>query len=688
VRILVLDGETSLHNKGETAVGNFTADPWHPDNWLVWLGVKWLRDDLSVQKATQTFRFQSKGTVNVPAPKVADDGLMLVGVNIKFDIEYLCGPNNQSAAAWRQLMDDPRVRVWDCMQAEFRLRGQSQINPSMDWCCERRGWEVKPGRLKEYWSAGISTEDIPDEEVKPYLEHDINTTHRLFVDQVREATERGLMPLMRMEMDAIAATCVMEINGMTFDKVGALTKLDEELQPKVDEYMDWLVEYIAKDLKVPAHVVNPNSNPFMNAYLYGGPWKYKLNEPMYEEDGTPVVFKSGKKKGEHKKRWNEYTLELPRKVPAKVKLTSTDEESLVKLKPKVSQELQGFIDILLKLRAVSKEAKTYFKGYSALTYPDGFIHGNLNHSIVATGRLSASAPNLQNAAHGPIRRHFLSRYVDGHLLEVDLSQIEVVVQGFLSQDAQLMADIIAGVDFHSKRAAAANGATYDDVRAAYKAEDPYWTKKRKEAKVFSFQRAYGAGAPKIAVTTGMDIGDVEALIRAEEEMYPGVVDYQNECIKQVNRSTAERDGQVCGVLTTQTGAEYRFFREKYKGELGYKPTTIKNYPVQGMAGDIIKLILGQLRQFLWNYNVEHLAGSQPVLVIMTVHDSVVFDVPAWVDLKDLATRLVNLFVGVREVIRKRFGFEFNLPIKAEAEAGRNWYKYHAEHNPDGMRGVH
>ena len=678
MQILVFDAETSLHNKGETAVGNFPADPWHPDNWVVWLGMKWLRDDLSTRKGTQLFRFRDKKSVRIPAPKVTDEGLLLVGHNVKFDVEYLCGPNNQCAAEWRALIQDPRVRFWDTQVVEFRLRGQAVISPSMDWCCEQRGWEVKPGRLKEYWKNGVSTEDIPDNEVEPYLTHDIETTAKLFIQQVEWATARGLMPLLRLEMDAYASTTVMEVHGMHFDKAGAMRVFEEELLPAIEVLLNDIRKPLAQELGAPEDVINPNSNPFITAYLYGGTWKYKVQELMYEDDGTPVVFKSGKRKGEHKKRWNEYEVELPRKVPTTCKLSSVDEETLVKLKPRLSDKLKPFIDQLLKLRALTKEAKTYFKGYSSLTYPDQKIHGNLNHAIVATARLSASAPNLQNAAHGLIRKHFISRYEGGHLLEVDLSQIEVVVQAFLSQDAQLIADIIAGVDFHSKRAAAAAHVDYETVREAYLAEDPHWTKQRKKAKVFSFQRAYGAGAPKIAVTTGMDIKEVEELIRAEEEMYPGVVEYQQECIKAVNRSTAERDGIVCGSLSTQFGSEYRFQREKFKGEWGYKPTTIKNYPVQGMAGDIIKLILGGLRKFLYDYNREHQApgGHDPVLMVMTVHDSVIFDVPPTVSMRHLATQLIELFVGVRDVIQRRFGFEFNVPIKADAEYGEDWYEMH------------
>jgi len=689
MQILVFDTETSLHNKGETKVGSFTADPWHPENWIVWLGMRFLRDDLSTRKATQTFRFQTRELVAIPAPRVAD-GLLLVGHNIKFDLEYLAGPGHQYNREWRALINNPKVLLWDTMQAEFRMRGQSVINPSLDYCCEQRNLPLKDNRMKEYWNAGVSTEDIPDCEVEPYLIGDVDNTTEVFRSQVAWAVEHGVMPLMRMEMDAIAATCVMEINGMAFDKQGAMEALESELQPELDALYSEVAGAFAERLEVPVEAINPNSNPFLNAFLYGGEWSYRLQELMYTPEGEAVLFKSGKKKGEHKKRWNDYEKVLPRLVPAKCKLTGVDEETLGKLKPSLDEDTSSLLDKLLKLREVSKEAKTYYRGYSSLTWPDGLIHGNLNHSITATARLSSSSPNLQNAAHGRIRKYFGSRYEGGHLLEVDLSQIEVVVQAFLSQDAQLIADIEAGTDFHSKRAAAAAGVEYETVLAAYKAEDPYWTAKRKGAKQFSFQRAYGAGAPTISASTGMSIKDVEQLILAEETMYPGVVQYQNDCIKAVTQSTAMRDGVTCGSLSTATGSEYRFQREQRKGEWTYKPTTIKNYPVQGFAGDIIKLILGGIRKFLWNYNRQYRESLThgEVLVIMTVHDSVIFDVPAWVALKELTKLLIALFISVRSMLLKRFGIDFNVPVKADAEAGRNWYKYHAEKNPHGMRGVH
>jgi DNA polymerase I-like protein with 3'-5' exonuclease and polymerase domains len=608
---------------------------------------------------------------------------MIVGHNIKYDLEFLCGPGNMYRHDWIEAINNPDTYVWCTMQAEFRLLGQSKVQPSLDWCCERRGWEVKPGRLKEYWKAGISTEDIPDEEVDPYLKHDITVTGDLFRDQVAKAVALGMMPLLRMEMDAILATTCMEVNGMFFDKQTARTHLVDVLQPKYDGMLKELTDIIAKAIDVPSAVVNPLSNPFLTSFFYGGGWKWQQHELAYNDDGTPVLFKSGKRKCEHKTKVQRYTPELPRRVKITDKerektYTSVDEEMLNKLikTNKVSDLDKDIIERILELRELKKLSSTYFDGYSKLVWYDGMIRTSLNHAIAATARLTSSAPNLQNAAHNEVRSHFKSRYDGGHLLEVDLSQIEVVIQAFKSQDPNMMRDVINGIDFHCKRGALTEHMSYEEFFELAKVEEvPKYVKIRKGAKQFSFQRAYGAGVHTISEKTGLTRGEVKAFILAEETEYPEIVTMQEDWIARVKASTNERDGEVCGELIDNTGARYRFSREKYKGEWEYKPTTIKNYPIQGQAGEVLKLILNMVRKFLWKYNKDHdtWPGFEPVLMVNTVHDSVIFDLPSWVNIPELAGLLIKLFESARQEMSNRFKIDFNLPISADAEYGVDWF---------------
>lgn len=89
-----------------------------------------------------------------------------------------------------------------------------------------------------------------------------------------------------------------------------------------------------------------------------------------------------------------------------------------------------------------------------------------------------------------IKRVFCSRWYGGSILEADLSQIEVVVQAFLTQDPNMVQDVIKGVDFHVKRLAYVLGEEYDSVWSkCHVLKDPAYVKKRKDIKSFSFQRA-------------------------------------------------------------------------------------------------------------------------------------------------------------------------------------------------------
>lgn len=276
-----------------------------------------------------------------------------------------------------------------------------------------------------------------------------------------------------------------------------------------------------------------------------------------------------------------------------------------------------------------------------------------------------------------IRRYFPSRWgSQGCLLELDLAQIEIVVQAFLSGDVQMRQDVIDGVDLHCKRLAFKLGEDYDMVLQRCKT-DPVYTKQRKDIKTFSFQRAYGAGARKIAETIGIPIASVKEFIAAEEALYPGVARMQDRWIAEVenNRKPTTRRSSLgvpvgMGWMRSITGKRYVFIEEDapkfMQVHTGFRPTQIKNYEVQGFAGEIIKLLIGRLYRQLAKSNI-----ADRVLTINTVHDSICFDC----DLLYL-DRALSLIIGVAgaipELIETTYGFTFDLPIRYEIKAGRNW----------------
>jgi len=666
----VLDTETSLKNQ---EVGKFLAHPMCRDNWIVWLGVVALDADFNPGRPA-TMKFAVPKDVDIHCPGTDH---LIIGHNVGFDILHLCNGTNKSRQEWIDWLNHPDSLIWDTQIAEYRLSGQTEISPSLDSCCERRGWDLKPGKMKEYWQAGISTEEIPDEEVEPYLKHDVRSTAALFKDQLMQAQARGMLDMLRIEMKSRLTTLVMELNGMHFEADVALKVRDEVIAPLREQAEKNAIALGSKVFDLPVTAINPGSPSFLKSVLYGGVVKWKEQHPMLDENGTPVYFKSGKQKGEPRKKWQEFERIIDKPFSPLI-LEGSDEEALGKIMEhaKCPQDLQDFLQEVINFRDGQKQERTYFTGYAELTWSDGMIHGNLNHAITATGRLSSTNPNLQNAGHSPIREHFTSRYKDGHLMEVDLSQIEVVVQAFLSADTNMIHDIENGIDFHSKRAAFAHSADYWEVKQAVDdnthPQHKHWSKIRKGAKIVSFQKAYGAGVKKISATTGLSKAEVQAFMDAEDANYPNVPKTQEAWIAEVKKSTRVRDGRTCGILTTPIGVEYRFFQDDFNGHKDYKPTCIKNYPIQGFSADILKMILSELRAKVAAFN-SIFPEAEPVLLVNTVHDSVIFDVPSWVDLPTLGASLREHFITYPiSVLKDTWGVDFNVPISADVDVGVNW----------------
>lgn len=93
-----------------------------------------------------------------------------------------------------------------------------------------------------------------------------------------------------------------------------------------------------------------------------------------------------------------------------------------------------------------------------------------------------------------IKRCFTSRFgTDGVIVEADYSQIEVVVQAFLSNDGQMKQDVHDGIDFHCKRLSFKLKEDYDEVyKKCYDKTHPdhkAYKRMRTHIKVFSFQKA-------------------------------------------------------------------------------------------------------------------------------------------------------------------------------------------------------
>lgn len=355
------------------------------------------------------------------------------------------------------------------------------------------------------------------------------------------------------------------------------------------------------------------------------------------------------------------------------------------LKTKLDKEIGTYYAV--------KDKNGEYKGMLTCVDPvTHIIHHMLNHSSTVTSRLSSSNPNCQNIPRAPsrVKAMFVSRFTNGVMGEIDYSQLEVVVQGMLSGDTNLVNDLIARVDFHCKRVSNKFGISYEDALLWCKDENhpdhATWKPRRTGVKEFSFQRAYGAGASAIALATGMPKVDVEALIIAEEKLYPGVVKFNQMVEKEVNHTAvAFRDGERGyrtfrrGSWQAPTGTTYSFrswdapkwLRERDGVMDTFAPPELKNYPIQGTGGEIVQMALGVL--WRWFVSTDNFGGK--ALLVNTVHDCVWFDMcPEVVD--EVISGAKRIMEAVPQMLKKFFDYDCAVPFPVDAEVGPNMLDLH------------
>lgn len=318
---------------------------------------------------------------------------IIVGFNFKYDIHVL-------RTLGIILVDKP---VWCCQLAEFIMSNQQWKYPSLEEALVKRELGHKEDKVKEYWKAGVQTEDIPWGVLGSYAETDAVMTLKLYEAQQRVMTpaQRRLTRLMCMDMLILED---MEWNGIKFNEELA-HKRTEEIKEQVREIEDKL------------HAVYPNvpisfnSGDQLSSFLYGG----TIEEVVKEHIG---FFKTGAKVGQPRFRNNIIVHELPRlftPLPRselkKEGFYATSADTLLKLRG--NKKTKDILELIQRRTRLSTLLEKTYEGlvnvHRDQNWEPGYLHGQFNQVTVATGRLSSSKPNLQNL-DGAAQDLFISRY--------------------------------------------------------------------------------------------------------------------------------------------------------------------------------------------------------------------------------------------------------------------------------------
>ena len=624
---LVIDLETTVR----CPVGNNKANPmWQGNKVIAWGTIA------SAGKfSSYGSKYDAAGLDLTPLQCACAGADLVIGHNVKFDLLYIYRNTNNKLP-----------RIWDTQLAAYLLSAQQHQYASLDeLTLEYIGAHaLKDDKIKAYWKAGVATEDIPKSELLNYLEGDVRNTAEIFEQQWATAESLDILPLMLTQMDALRATTEMNRNGMRVDwgYVTAQRIAYSKILEEAREYAEQL-----------APGVDTASPKQLSLYFFGGEEKYKEKV----QDG---LYKNGNPRFK--------TMEKVREVQGKYPPTgelgkggyySTDDSVLKELAFNRADQLAS---TLLTIREASKIKETYYDGLHGLRFPDDNIYPNLNHCATKTGRLSATNPNLQNQTDaGDVKRAYVSRYADGCILELDYSQLEMVALAYLANDQQLIDDINNGRDMHRE--------LYKGMYGIYPTD-----KERKPFKRFSFLLVYGGGAATLMAQSGCDKATAKKFINTFYTRYKGVKEYHERIVKD-----AERLAQV-SYDPTKSGPDYHYYHasptgrhyifkkypNEYKGGLTFSPTELKNWPIQGFAtGDVVPMMVGLLLNQLEKENLTE------AKLVMTVHDSVVLDVP-----KDLLYTVASVakktLESAPQYLKSVFNIDFPCRLSVGVESGINW----------------
>lgn len=572
---------------------------------------------------------------------------------------------------------------------------------------------------------------------------DIGNTEVVFLGQVARARACGQLKSIVMNMGSLLCTTEMERNGMFVDKELGLQHA-EELGTEIAEVSAELAKYIPADLPFEFNwnstyqksaiifggkIKYPKRVPILDDE---GNQAYAKMDAVHVvlEDGTTmdfkefhsaspisrpaaVTYKGGKNAGEvktkkvkvndpdkPKSRIEDRYYEFPR-VTAPKKQWRGAVEGFYSTSAEVIDELKDrdipFLEALGKVVGLTKDLSTYYittdpetgesKGMLTLVQASGIIHHMLNHTSTVTGRFSSSNPNLQNLpkdGKSRVKALFRSRFEKGKIIQSDFSSLEVFVQAILTKATKLIEDLAEGLDMHCVRVSQKEGITYEEAFARCKdPEHPdfkVWDKKRTKAKIFSFQRAYGAGAATISEKGKMPLEDVEALIAAEEARYPEVASFYEDLTDKI-KDAAKFSGKVIrhpdnpGLVCNFKEASWRApdgklyaFRETVSPEFlakrgqatSFSPTEIKNYPVQGTGGEWAKAAMWlAVRAY---YARGNFGGK--ALLVNQVHDALYTDADEPVALE--AAALLHACMEEASTFMEWY-FEWELPIAVPSD---------------------
>jgi DNA polymerase I len=437
--------------------------------------------------------------------------------------------------------------------------------------------------------AAITMDEVDIQTAGFYACMDSDFTLQLGERFQKEISKRGIDTLFSVEMEVLKTLLAMEREGV---------KIDSEYLKQIEPAYLERIENLQKEIWKQIGSFNVNSNQ-------------QLADKLFGQMGFPVIRTT--KEGR-----------------------SVDSGVLEELKKRTAHPV---FDLLLRYRSEEKLYSTYVKGLRRDSDDNGRVHTSF-WQAVSTGRLSSSAPNLQNIPDETRRAIVASK--GNVIVSCDYSQIELRVMAYMSKDRVLTESFQKEEDVHARTASEIYGCKIENVTPEM----------RKAAKTMNFALIYGSTEWGIAAGIQKSVEEAREFMSLYFRRYSGVWDFMEKM-----REIVRKKGYVETLLGRRIMIPDIRSVEQKKRERAERVAI--NSPIQGSAADIIKIAMARVFLTLSEINA---------IMILQVHDELLFEVP-----QGECTQAVK---RIKAIMERSPTPDFDIPLLVDAEVGPSYGELH------------
>ncbi len=192
---------------------------------------------------------------------------------------------------------------------------------------------------------------------------------------------------------------------------------------------------------------------------------------------------------------------------------------------------------------------------------------------------------------------------------------------------------------------------------------------------------YGAGVASISEDTGIAPDIIKGAMLTRKKKYPKLYAFddtvEEQCKKTRKITTLRTDTgyqRAIGYYRSPTNTVFHFLENESlqwmqdKGIMtSFSPTCMKNYPSQGLGGEIMQVQSGRVTRKVFEYNLR-----DDIKIMNTVHDSMYLDFRN----PDIAVRWLPAMGGLLEDVSMYFNLLYpevawNTPFPVDIDYGLN-----------------